>query len=82
RLGGGYDRFDFHVKSCEVGYAKPELEIYEIAMKHLKGLKPEEVVFTDDRERFLVPARAMGMQAILATSSHQVIRDIHRLLTI
>jgi putative hydrolase of the HAD superfamily len=80
RQGGGYDGFDFRVKSCEVGFAKPDPEIYEMALEHFNGLTPAEVVFIDDRERFLVPARALGMKAILSTSSAQVIEDIHALL--
>jgi epoxide hydrolase-like predicted phosphatase len=80
RTNGGYEGFDFLVQSCKVGFAKPDPEMYELAMTHFPGLKPKEVVFIDDRERFLVPARTMGMETILASSVEQVIADIHKLL--
>jgi putative hydrolase of the HAD superfamily len=80
RKNGGYDPFEFLVLSCEVGYAKPEKEIYDIAMKHLKGVKPEEVVFLDDQPFFLEPAKAMGMKTILVKSSHQAIREVNELI--
>lgn len=82
RLGGGYNGFDFLVKSCEVGYAKPDPEIYTLAMSHFTALQPHEVIFIDDRERFLVPARATGMQTLLSTSSSQVIKEIHAILVV
>ncbi len=78
--GGGYDGFDFRIKSCEVGYAKPDPEIYTIALEHFKGLSPKEIAYIDDRERLLVPARALGMTAILSTSSEQVVTDVMSLL--
>lgn len=56
--------FDTVVASGEVGYAKPEPEIYEIAADRL-GLRLDECVFTDDREEYCEGARAVGMQAIL-----------------
>jgi len=82
RSHGGYDGFDFLVRSCKVGYAKPDKEIYDIALKKFNGLKPEEVVFVDDRERFLVPARALGMHAILAVDAEQIIRDMRMMVTL
>lgn len=56
--------FDTVVASGEVGFAKPEPEIYEIAADRL-GVRFDECVFTDDREEFCEAARAVGMQAIL-----------------
>ena len=80
RKNGGYDPFEFLVLSCEVGYAKPEIEIYDIAMKHLEGIKPEEVVFLDDQEVCLEPAKAMGMKTILVKSSNQAIHEVKELI--
>lgn len=80
RKNGGYDAFDFLVLSCEVGYAKPEKEIYEIAMTNLEGIAPGEVVFLDDQATCLEPAKALGMETVLVKSSGQAIRDINRLL--
>jgi epoxide hydrolase-like predicted phosphatase len=75
RAHGGYDAFDFTILSCDVGFAKPDKEIYELALAKLPGIQPEEVVFVDDQERCLVPARAMGIETILAQTPEQVRTD-------
>lgn len=79
---GGYDSFDFTVLSPEVGYAKPEPQIYNIAMSKLPGMTPEEVVFIDDQERCLIPARELGIHTILAKNSQQIAEDVSKLLAI
>ncbi len=79
-MGGGYKGFDFLIQSCKVGYAKPEPEIYKLAVDTFSDLVPEEVLFVDDRERFLVPAQAMGMKTVLSLDSQQVITDVSALL--
>lgn len=56
--------FDTVVASGEVGYAKPEPEIYQLTADRL-GLRFDECVFTDDREEFCDAARSVGMYAIL-----------------
>jgi putative hydrolase of the HAD superfamily len=78
---GGYDLFDFLILSCDVGYAKPDPEVYELAMRNLPDVQPSEVVFLDDQERFLVPARELGMQTILVKNAAQAIKDVENLTT-
>lgn len=56
--------FDTVTLSGELGFAKPEPEIYEITATKL-SVRLDECVFTDDRETFCDGARAVGMQAIL-----------------
>jgi putative hydrolase of the HAD superfamily len=79
RKHGGYDGFDFLVHSCDVGFAKPDKQIYQLAMSHFSGAKAEEIVFVDDREKNLVPARELGMQTVFAMSPPQVVADITKL---
>jgi epoxide hydrolase-like predicted phosphatase len=81
RDNGGYDAFDFTVISCAVGLAKPDREIYELALKHFDSMSAEEVVFLDDQERCLLPAREMGMQTILVDNPEQAIRDVEALIS-
>lgn len=76
---GFYDRFDITVLSCKEGVAKPEREIYEIAL-HKAGATAEESVFIDDKQQNLDPADAMGFRTLLAKSPEQIIRDIKSLL--
>jgi epoxide hydrolase-like predicted phosphatase len=77
----GYGIFEFVVLSHEVGVAKPDQEIFELALEHLNGILPSEIVFVDDQERCLVPARGMGMKTVLAETVPQIIQDIQSLLT-
>lgn len=79
---GAYDDFTPLILSCEVGYAKPDPEIYELALSKLGGLKSDEVLFIDDQEKMLAPARQLGMQTLLAESPEQLIRDTKVLLSI
>jgi len=55
--------FDDIVLSYQVGLAKPDPKIFELAAQRL-GLKPEECLFIDDLEKYLVGARAAGMNTI------------------
>lgn len=50
------------VKSCDLGVIKPEPKIYEIAAQ-AAGVKPEEILFFDDRKTNVKVARDMGWQA-------------------
>ncbi len=72
---GFYDTFDGVIASCTEGYAKPEANIYQIALERL-GATPEESVFIDDKQANLDPAIAMGFKVILAKNPEQIIRDV------
>jgi len=76
REHGGYDGFDFLVLSCEVGARKPEEKIYQIALSHLNGIAPEEVVFLDDVEACAAAASALGIHAIHVIDHHKAITEI------
>jgi HAD superfamily hydrolase (TIGR01509 family) len=80
RQHDGYSIFDFVVLSDEIGSVKPDIEIHQYALEKLGAVAAEEVVFVDDQERCLAPARTLGMQAILATNPAQVIEDVSRLV--
>lgn len=72
---GFYDKFDVVIASCKEGYAKPEIEIYQISLKRLNA-KPEESVFIDDKQSNLNPANEIGFKTILAQNPDQIIRDV------
>ena len=55
--------FDDIVCSAEVGMAKPEAEIFQLAAARL-GLTPEECVFVDDWDQNVDAARAVGMTGV------------------
>lgn len=60
---GYYDLFDEVIASCKVGYAKPEEEIYKIALDRL-SVDAEESIFVDDKQRCLGPAKNLGFQTV------------------
>jgi epoxide hydrolase-like predicted phosphatase len=72
---GYYGRFDEVIASCEVGFAKPELEIYQLALDRL-NTTPEQSIFIDDKQINLDPADKMGFTTILAQNPEQILRDI------
>lgn len=76
---GLYASFDKVIASCKVGSAKPDKEIYELALKEL-GTTAEQSIFIDDKQRNLDPADEMGFTTILAESPEQIIRDLKNLI--
>jgi putative hydrolase of the HAD superfamily len=56
------DFFNAAYYSNEVGYRKPEPQIYEILLR-AENLKPEETFFVDDKQENIEAARALGIQA-------------------
>lgn len=73
--------FDAVVASGDIGYAKPELEAYRIAVERL-GVEPCEAIFIDDRAVFCVAAEQAGLQAIEYTDFAQYKRELTELLAL
>ncbi len=79
-LPGQLDQlFDAVIPSGEVGYIKPQPEIYMVAADSL-GVQPEECIFIDDIDAFCEGARAVGMQAIHFTSNKQALSELRDLI--
>lgn len=66
---------DLLVYSHEVGIAKPDPRIYQLACARL-GVRPGETVFVDDNQLMVDGARAAGIQAILFEDNAQAIAEI------
>jgi epoxide hydrolase-like predicted phosphatase len=73
------DAFDPLIVSAEVGLAKPDPRIYQLALERL-GVQPAEAVFVDDFEDNVAGARWVGMQAVHFTSTPQAIAAVRALL--
>jgi 2-haloacid dehalogenase len=77
-------RYDFfncfkHIMiSAEVGYKKPELEIYRLFLERT-GLNAEECIFVDDTPPNVEAAQALGFKAIYAFSPGQLRNDLQGL---
>jgi len=78
RRYGFLNWFDGGVFSHEVGVRKPNLKIYETAIVQI-GLKPEEIVFIDDKEINLPPAEKIGMKTILYKNPEQLKKELHKM---
>lgn len=72
--------FDITIGSGETGYAKPDIEIFQLAAEKL-GVKPSECVMVDDRADYCQGAENAGMQAIVYRTFPQFKRDIKKLFS-
>lgn len=61
---GLHDCFDGFISSGNVGYRKPDPDIYRMAMG-IAHARPEECVYFDDREMLVHTARRLGMTSHL-----------------
>ena len=55
---------DFFVSSCFVHYRKPDADMYRIALD-IAQVRPEQVVYIDDRTMFVEVAQGLGIQGII-----------------
>ena len=72
------DLFDAVVVSSEVGYQKPQPEIFHILFDRL-GIKSDEVVFVDDTESSLSGSENIGYTPLLFTSNQKLKGDLQKL---
>jgi epoxide hydrolase-like predicted phosphatase len=72
---GLIDIFDVVVSSAAVGLAKPEPEIYQLALQRL-SVEPEEALFIDDLPRNTTAAQALGIPSIVFVSPTQLRREL------
>ena len=63
---------DGHIISAEEKLAKPDPRFYQLLFTRY-GLKPEECIFIDDREKNILAAEVLGMKAILFTGLEELI---------
>lgn len=59
-----YRHIEEDIISCEVGFVKPEREIYELLLTRY-NLCPEETIFVDDRAENVEAAAALGITPFL-----------------
>jgi HAD superfamily hydrolase (TIGR01509 family) len=71
--------FDPIIYSHEVGVAKPDLAIFELATS-LIGVAPPEMIFVDDVPGHVDAASSLGIHAFLHRSTPETIAEINSLL--
>ena len=57
---------DFFISSCFVHYRKPDAHMYRIALD-IAQVRPEQVVYIDDRAMFVEVAQGLGIKGIIHT---------------
>ncbi|XP_064267573.1 bifunctional epoxide hydrolase 2 isoform X2 [Passer domesticus] len=70
--------FDLVLESCRIGMAKPEPGVFSYALEALQA-RPQEVIFLDELEENLAPARELGMATILVRDTESALRDLQEL---
>lgn len=70
---------DAVIVSGEIGYAKPDREAFQAVVDRL-GLTFSEIVFVDDLERYVEPARAMGITSIRYTDLNSLQEQLSEIL--
>ena len=79
RKEGLYDGFEPLILSCDTGFAKPDRELYELAIEQA-GVAADEILFVEDQDKCLPPARALGMHTVQATSPSQIVADVQAVI--
>lgn len=69
------DRFEVLGNSARLHVAKPDPAAYQAVLGRL-GLKPEEVVFVDDRAENISAAAALGMHVIWFVNARELERQL------
>ena len=67
--------FDVVISSADVGYAKPEEEIYRFALEQL-ALPPEAALFIDDLPRNTLAAEQIGIATIVFTTPSDLVEEL------
>ena len=72
----GYDKyFDVKVFSCTEKTRKPGEKIYEILLERL-GTKPEEVIYIDDKIKYVDGAKGVGIEGILFEDYEGLVKEL------
>lgn len=69
--------FDIIIISCDVGIRKPSKEIFKLMIKKSK-VKPQEILFIDNREWNTKPAKKLGIKTILFKNNRQTIKELKK----
>lgn len=76
RIAGSFDHL---VISAEVGAAKPEARIYQIALEQAQ-VRAEEAVFVDDVVENIEACERVGMKGILFMNSQDAVDQLEKIL--
>lgn len=69
-----YKKFNPIIVSCDVGVRKPNSKIYKIVIKKTHS-KPEEILFIDNQDWNIPPAKKLGMKTIQFKDNKQLSQE-------
>lgn len=72
--------FDNYIFSYEIGFAKPDPRMFELAAERL-GVPLSACVLVDDVERYCTVAQQLGMQTVVYQNFPQTKADLQKLLS-
>lgn len=77
-----YSGFSPLILSAAVKLCKPQLEIYQLALMiaAINVKNADSVVFIDDKEKYLEPAKELGMRTVQFNNNHETASDLERKL--
>ena len=67
--------FDVTTFSCVENTVKPEEKIYNLTLKRI-DVKPEQLIFIDDKPEFINGAKKVGMNGIVFKTPEQLIKEL------
>jgi putative hydrolase of the HAD superfamily len=70
--------FDHQLLSCELRLIKPDAAIFRRAIERI-GVRPQGMLFVDDREANVEAARAVGIRAIQFESTEQLRSELREM---
>jgi len=73
-----YRKFSEVIVSCEVGMRKPNLKIYNLLLDKLK-LKPKQILFIDNQEWNIKPAKKIGIKTILYKNNKSLFKEFEKI---
>ncbi|MCA9328832.1 HAD family phosphatase [Candidatus Saccharibacteria bacterium] len=71
--------FDVILISSETGYAKPDKEMFEMALEKL-GVQPGEAVFVDDQMKNVTAAEKVGIHGIQFQTHEQLKGELEKIV--
>ncbi len=76
-----YKLFKMNIISHEVGLRKPDEEIYQFLLDKLEllGIESREIVFIDDHQSNLLPAKDLDINVILFDENTDLERELNKL---
>lgn len=69
--------FDHLIISWQVGFRKPDPQIYQQIFKY-GSWKPEEVIFVDDKEENVLGAQALGINGVLFEGYPKLLSELKK----